>query len=463
MTAHGMKETNNVKKRKVSMVSLGCAKNLVDAEVMLGFLPRERFEITTDEAQADIIIVNTCGFISDAKEESVETLLEAIDLKKSGNCKLLIVAGCLSQRYAENMADELPEVDILLGTGDVPRILELIEAHDRGEDVRQSVGLPQYLYDHTTPRVASSPFYSTYVKIAEGCNNLCSYCIIPQLRGPLRSRSVASVVAEVERLVAAGVQEVNLIAQDITAFGADRHDGACLEGLLRELVKISDLRWLRLLYAYPDGISDELIDLVATEEKICSYFDVPLQHIDDRVLARMNRRVGEETIRNLIDRMRRRIPDLTLRTSFIVGFPGETEAEFDKLLAFVEEGLFDRVGVFRYSREEDTPAAALPDQVPERIKKSRYNKLMKAQQRVSFRRNRALIGRIEPVLVEGYSEETELLLSGRSIRQAPDVDGQVYITAGQADVGQIVPLRITDSSEYDLIGEIVDAFDEPSP
>ncbi|MGE4542639.1 MAG: 30S ribosomal protein S12 methylthiotransferase RimO [Pedobacter sp.] len=445
-----------MEKRKVSMISLGCAKNLVDAEVMLGYLPQQRFEIITDEALADIIIVNTCGFISDAKEESVETLLEAIEYKKSGSCKLLIVTGCLSQRYAEDMAKELPEVDILLGTGDVPRILELIDAHDRGESVRQSVGLPQYLYDETTPRVTSSPFYSTYVKIAEGCNNLCSYCIIPQLRGPLRSRSIASVVAEVERLVAAGAQEINLIAQDITAFGADRHDGASLEGLLRELVKVPDLRWLRLLYAYPDGISDELIELVATEDKICSYFDVPLQHIDDRVLARMNRRVGEDTIRDLVGRMRQRIPDLTLRTSFIVGFPGETEAEFAKLLAFVEEGHFDRVGVFRYSREEGTPAATLPDQVLERTKKSRYNKLMKAQQRVSFRRNRALIGRIEPVLVEGYSEETELLLSGRSVRQAPDVDGQVYITAGQADIGQIVPLRITDSSEYDLIGEIVD-------
>lgn len=447
-----------MKKRKVSMISLGCPKNLVDAEVMLGHLPPDRFEIVTDEAEADIIIVNTCGFISDAKEESVETLLEAIECKKSGRCSLLIVTGCLSQRYPEELAVEMPEVDILLGTGEVPRILEFIEAHDRGEAVRQSVGLPQYLYDHATPRVASSPFYSAYVKIAEGCNNLCSYCIIPQLRGPLRSRSIASVKAEVQRLVESGVQEINLIAQDITAFGADRHDGAHLEGLLRELVTIPELHWLRLLYAYPDGITDGLIELVATEDKICSYFDVPLQHIDDRVLASMNRRVGEDAIRDLVARMRRRIPDLTLRTSFIVGFPGETEAEFAKLLAFVEEGYFDRVGVFRYSREEGTPAAALPGQVPERVKQSRYNKLMKAQQRVSFRRNRALVGRIEPVLVEGYSEETDLLLSGRSVRQAPDVDGQVYITAGQADIGQIVPLRITDSSEYDLIGEIVDEF-----
>jgi ribosomal protein S12 methylthiotransferase len=294
------------------------------------------------------------------------------------------------------------------------------------------------------------------VKIAEGCNNFCSYCIIPQLRGPLRSRSIPSLKTEVSRLVEAGVQEINLIAQDITAFGADRHDGACLEDLLRELVKIPKLRWLRLLYAYPDGVSDELIELIATQEKICSYLDLPLQHIDDQVLGRMNRRVDEVAVRDLIQRLRTRIPDLTLRTSFIVGFPGETEQQFARLLAFVEEGHFDRVGVFLYSREEDTPAAALPGQVPQRVKKSRYNKLMRAQQRVSFRRNRELIGRIEPVLVEGYSEETDLLLSGRGIRQAPDVDGQVYITAGRADIGQIVPLRITDSSEYDLIGEIVE-------
>nr|WP_283775454.1 30S ribosomal protein S12 methylthiotransferase RimO [Desulfuromonas sp. CSMB_57] len=442
-------------KRKVSMISLGCAKNLVDAEVMLGYLPVDRYEITTEENEAEIIVVNTCAFISDAKEESVETILEAAEHKKTGQCRLLVVTGCLPQRYVDDLAGELPEVDLFIGTGDVPRLTELIEALERGESVRQSVGLPQYLYDHTTPRVKSSPFYSTYVKIAEGCSNFCSYCVIPQLRGPLRSRSIDSVVAEVRRLVDEGVQEINLIAQDITAFGNDRHDGARLEGLLRELVKIDGLQWLRLLYAYPDGVTEDLVELVAREEKICSYLDIPLQHIDDGVLALMNRRVDEPTIRSLVGRLRDKIPDLTLRTSFIVGFPGETEEQFARLLAFVEEGHFDRVGVFCYSREEGTPAAVLPNQVPERVKQSRYRKLMKAQQRVSFRRNRALIGQVVPVLVEGYSEETELLLSGRSIRQAPDVDGQVYITAGQADVGSIVPLRITDSSEYDLIGEIV--------
>jgi ribosomal protein S12 methylthiotransferase len=443
-------------KQKVSLVSLGCPKNLVDAEVMLGHLPADRYEIVTDEAQADVIVVNTCAFIGDAKEESVETILEVADHKKNGRCKLLVVSGCLPQRYRDELALELPEVDLFIGTGDAPRIVELLESTRPGSG-RREIGLPEYLYDHTTPRVKSSPFYSTYVKIAEGCHNFCSYCVIPQLRGPLRSRSIASVVAEVERLVAEGVKEVNLIAQDVTAYGQDRHDGARLEELLRQLVKVEGLQWLRLLYAYPDGISDELLDLMAGETKICNYLDIPLQHVDDTILALMNRRVDEEGIRRLLQRIRERLPDATLRTSFIVGFPGESEAQFARLLAFVEEGHFERVGVFRYSREEGTGAAKLPGQVLERTKKARYQKLMKAQSRVSFRKNRALVGRIEPVLVEGFSEETELLLRGRSVRQAPDVDGQVYITAGQAEIGAIVPLRVTDSSEYDLIGEIVGA------
>jgi ribosomal protein S12 methylthiotransferase len=448
-----------VSKQKVCMVSLGCAKNLVDAEVMLGYLPGDRFEIVTDEGQAEIIIVNTCAFISDAKEESVETILEVADQKKKGRCRLLVVAGCLSQRHPRELAEELPEVDIFMGPGDVPRIVELIDAWEEGRAPLLSVGQPEYLYDHNSPRVKSSPFYSTYVKIAEGCDNHCSYCVIPQLRGSLRSRSIESVVAEVRRLVTDGVQEVNLIAQDLTAYGSDRRDGTRLEDLLRALVRIDGLHWVRLLYAYPDGISDELIEIMASEDKICNYLDLPLQHIDDEILRKMNRRIDQAGIRSLLDRIRCRLPDITLRTSFIVGFPGETEQQFANLLGFVNEGHFDRVGVFKYSREEGTPAAELADQVPERIKKSREQKLMKAQQRVSFRRNRSLVGRIVPVLVEGFSEETDLLLSGRSMRQAPDIDGQVYITAGQAMVGDIVPLRITDSSDYDLIGEIVEEAD----
>ena len=443
-------------KYNVSLVSLGCPKNLVDAEVMLGHLPAERFAIITDESQADIIVVNTCAFIRDAQEESVETILEVADQKKNGRCKLLVVSGCMPQRYQEELEKELPEVDFFMGTADAPRIVELLDRHLEGGP-RHEIGLPDYLYDHTTPRVTSSPHYSAYVKIAEGCANHCSYCVIPSIRGTLRSRTIESVVTETRRLVDSGVKEINLIAQDVTAFGAERDSGPELPALLRELVKVEGLVWLRLLYAYPDGITDELLDLIAAEEKICNYLDLPIQHIDDQILAAMNRRVDASDIRSLLKRIRTRIPDMTLRTSLIVGFPGESDAQFRKLLAFVEEGHFERLGAFRYSREEGTPAAQLDKQVPERTKQARVKRLMKAQARVSFRKNLALKGRIEPTLVEGYSEETELLLRGRSVRQAPDVDGQVYITAGQADVGDIVNLKIIDSSEYDLIGEICES------
>ena len=437
----------------VSLVSLGCPKNLVDAEVMLGHLPVERFSIITDESAADIIIVNTCAFIRDAQEESVETILEVADYKKNGRCKLLIVSGCMPQRYQKELEKELPEVDFFMGTADAPRIVELLDRHLEGGP-QQEIGLPDYLYDHTTPRVTSSPYYSAYVKIAEGCANHCSYCVIPSIRGTLRSRTIESVVAETKRLVDNGVKEINLIAQDVTAFGAEHGNGPELPALLRELVKIEGLVWLRLLYAYPDGITDELLDLIAAEEKICNYLDLPIQHIDDRILAAMNRRVDESDIRALLQRIRTRIPEMTLRTSLIVGFPGESDAQFRKLLAFVEEGHFERLGAFRYSREDGTPAAQLDNQVPERTKQARVKRLMKAQARVSLKKNLALKGHIEPTLIEGYSEETELLLRGRSVRQAPDVDGQVYITSGQADVGDIVNLKITDSSEHDLIGEI---------
>lgn len=443
-------------KLKVSLVSLGCPKNLVDAEVMLGQLPLERYEIVVEEDQADIIIVNTCAFINDAREESVDTILEVAEYKHSGQCRMLIVAGCLPQRYQEQLQDQLPEVDLFIGTSEGARIVELIERQLHNTTPIREIGAPDFLYDHTTLRVNSSPAYSTYVKIAEGCSNRCSYCVIPQLRGNLRSRSIDSLVTEVRSLIAKGVTEINLIAQDITAFGHDRDDGATLPKLLRELVKVEGLVWLRLLYAYPEGISDELIDLIATEEKICNYLDLPLQHIDETILRQMNRRLGEQETRELLVRMRQRIPDLTLRTTFIVGFPGETREQFDKLQHFVAEGYFERVGVFRYSREEGTPAAELPDQIPGKTKTARFNRLMKTQARVSFQKNRLLIGRLEQVLVEGYSDETDLLLKGRSCRQAPDIDGHCLITSGQADIGDYVMLRITDSSDYDLIGEMVE-------
>ncbi len=445
-----------MEKLNVSMVSLGCPKNLVDAEVMLGQLPQDRYQIVTDESLADIIIVNTCSFINDAKEESIDTILEMADYKQDGNCKMLIVTGCLPQRYQETLQKELPEVDMFLGTSEGARIVELIERHLRTGAPEIEIGRPDYLYDHLTPRVNSSPAYTSYVKIAEGCSNRCSYCVIPQLRGSLRSRSIDSLVQECRALAEQGVTEINLIAQDITAYGRDREDGATLEKLLRELVKIDGIVWLRLLYAYPDGVTDELIELIATEEKICNYLDLPLQHIDGEILKQMNRRLDEQGLRALLARMRQRIPDITLRTSFIVGFPGETREQFDKLLAFVQEGHFERVGVFRYSREEGTPAAKMDNQIPAQTKKSRLNRLMKAQARVSFAKNRALLGTTQKVLVEGYSEETDLLLKGRSERQAPDIDGHFLITSGQANIGDYVDLKITDSSEYDLIGEMVE-------
>ncbi|HEY6873766.1 MAG TPA: 30S ribosomal protein S12 methylthiotransferase RimO [Geobacteraceae bacterium] len=442
-------------KEKVSLVSLGCPKNLVDAEVMLGYLSREEYEVTTDEREADIIIVNTCSFIKEAKQESIDTILDLADRKQDGRCRLLIVTGCLPQRYQEELAKELPEVDIFVGTGDYPRIAEIIAEKQGTDEQLRYTGDPNFLYDDELPRLQSSPYYSAYLKIAEGCSNCCTYCVIPSLRGAFRSRPLAKLLDEARALVAGGVKELNLIAQDITTYGNDLGDGTSLEGLIEELAKLEGVRWIRLLYAYPDGIRESLIDLIKREEKVCKYLDVPLQHIADPVLTRMNRRSSEEQIRSLIARLRTEVPGIALRTSLIVGFPGETEEDFKKLLHFVEETQFDRLGVFCYSREEGTPAADMPDQISERLKRERHKRLMRAQARASFKRNRRLIDTVEQVIIEGYSEETDLLLKGRSSRQAPDIDGQVYITAGEANVGDIVNLRITDSSDYDLIGEIV--------
>ena len=442
-------------KEKVSLVSLGCPKNLVDAEVMLGYLSRDAYEVTTDETQADIIVVNTCSFIKEAKQESIDTILDLADRKHDARCRLLIVTGCLPQRYQEELAKELPEVDIFIGTGDYPRIAEIIAEKNNTSEQLCYTGDPNFVYNDELPRLQSSPHYTAYLKIAEGCSNNCAYCVIPALRGAMRSRPLASLLIEAQQLVAGGVKELNLIAQDITAYGKDLADSSSLEGLIAELAKMEGLKWIRLLYAYPDGVTDSLIALIKNEPKICKYLDLPIQHISDPILKRMKRRSGEEQIRELIAKLRREIPDIAIRTSLIVGFPGETTEDFKKLLQYVEETRFDRLGVFCYSREEGTPAAEMPDQVSERIKRERHKKLMRTQARVSFKHNRTLVETEEEVLVEGYSEETELLLKGRSSRQAPDVDGLVYITAGNANVGDIVRLKITDSSDYDLIGEIL--------
>ena len=443
-------------KEKVSLVSLGCPKNLVDAEVMLGYLSRDEYEVTTDETQADIIVVNTCSFIKEAKQESIDTILDLADRKHDARCKLLIVTGCLPQRYQEELAKELPEVDIFIGTGDYPRIAEIIAEKRTTTEQLCYTGDPNFVYNDELPRLQSSPHYTAYLKIAEGCSNNCAYCVIPSLRGAMRSRPLATLLAEAKHLVENGVKELNLIAQDITAYGSDLADAPSLELLVTELAKMEGLKWIRLLYAYPDGVTDSLIQLIKNEPKVCKYLDLPIQHISDPILKRMKRRSGEEQIRTLIAKLRQEIPDIAIRTSLIVGFPGETVEDFKKLLQFVEETRFDRLGVFCYSREEGTPAAEMPEQVSERVKRERHKKLMRTQARVSFKHNRTLVDTEEEVLVEGYSEETELLLKGRSSRQAPDVDGLVYITSGNANVGDIVRLRITDSSDYDLIGEIVD-------
>jgi ribosomal protein S12 methylthiotransferase len=438
------------------MVSLGCPKNLVDAEVMLGVLSKQDYEITMDEKDADVIIVNTCSFIKEAKQESIDAILDLAERKQDGRCHTLIVSGCLPQRYQEELAVELPEVDIFIGTGDYPRIAEILTEKSGTEGQLRYVGDPDFIYDETLPRLNSSPAWYSYLKIGEGCSNCCSYCIIPTLRGAYRSRPLDALVAEAERLVARGVKELNVISQDITRYGSDMNDGTNLETLVRRLTAIDGLRWVRLLYAYPDGITDDLIALIRDEPKVCKYLDIPIQHISDPILQAMKRRSTEQQIRDLIDTLRREIPGIALRTSLIVGFPGETLDDFSKLMQFVEQARFDRLGVFCFSKEEGTPAAEMVEQVSERVKRERYRKLMRVQARLSFRHNRTLIGTTEQVIVEGYSEETELLLKGRSSRQAPDIDGQVYITSGTANVGDIVTLTITDSSDYDLIGEMVE-------
>jgi len=444
----------------VAMISLGCPKNLVDTEVILGHLPPERYTIVTDAANATIIIVNTCAFIGDAKEESIDTILAMAQYKEQGSCAMLIVCGCLPQRYREELAAGLPEVDLFLGTGDAIHIGEIIDTWRTAAPQQLChISAPAGLYEHDTPRLQASPFYTAYVKIAEGCNNRCSYCIIPTLRGPLRSRSIDSVVAEVRQRVAAGVIEINLIAQDITAYGRDRSDGASLEQLLRQLIQIDELRWLRLLYAYPEGVSDELLDLIAAHPKICPYLDLPLQHIAAPVLKGMNRRLDSGATIALIEKIRRRIPHITLRTTFIVGFPGETKEDFATLHAFAARGLFDRVGVFTYSREEGTAAAAYGAQVPDQIKEQRREALMTTLGEIAREKNQRLIGSEIEVLVEGVSEETELLLQGRSISQAPDIDGITYINAGGANVGELVTVVITDAAEHDLVGHIKGSLD----
>ena len=432
------------------MVSLGCPKNLVDSEVMLGILKGAGLELTADEAQADILVVNTCGFIGDAKEESIDTILSLAEHKKTGRCRKLIVAGCLSQRYKDDLSESLPEVDCFIGTGEYHRIAEVVED---GFLERVLVGLPTYIHDYTTPRIISTPGFYAYVKVAEGCSNHCSYCSIPSIRGEFRSRPIDSVVKEAESLASQGIKEINLIAQDTTSFGKDRGEG--LEPLLKKLIPVKGIEWIRLLYLYPGRITDEVITIMKNEEKVLPYIDLPLQHISPPVLKAMNRQYTRIGVEALMEKLRSRLPDVTLRTSMIVGFPGEKESDFKELLDFVESVKFDRLGVFTYSREEGTPAWSMKGQVPKKIKSGRMDALMSAQREISLEKNRALVGSAVSVMVEGANEDGDGFgLKGRAASQAPDVDGAVYLKGRHVEPGKIVSAIVTGAGDYDLYAEV---------
>jgi ribosomal protein S12 methylthiotransferase len=434
------------------MHTLGCPKNRVDSEVMLGTLSEAGYRLVQDPARADVIVVNTCGFIDSAKEESVQAIVELAQMKAEGRCKKLVVAGCLAQRYPEQLARELPEVDHFVGTGAYQEIARIVgEAQAR----RIVVPDPDFVHDASTPRVNSLPSHTAYLKIAEGCDNACAFCIIPALRGPQRSRPVADLVAEAERLAAQGTVELSLVAQDLTAYGQDLPGKVRLAHLLPELCRVEGIRWIRLHYAYPRDFPDSLIEVMAREPRIVKYLDMPLQHSSDRLLRSMKRGRDSRFLRSLLARIRERVPGVALRTALIVGLPGETEQDFRDLLRFVQEQRFERLGVFTYSREEGTEAGRMPGQVPERVKRARLEKVMELQRGISREHQRAMIGRRVEVLVEGASEETEHLLAGRNAQQAPEIDGLTYLNEGVAYPGEIVTAEITDAGDYDLVARVV--------
>lgn len=447
------------RKQKFNIVSLGCARNLVDSEVMAGLLEKHGYQIVQQPSEADVVLVNTCGFIGPAKEESIETILEISRLKEEGKVKKLIVAGCLSQRYPDEMASELPEVDFFIGTGEVPRIAEILREHEANSTRRQYIGIPSYLYDHATPRLRSTPSYTTFLKVSEGCDHKCAFCIIPQMRGPHRSRAIDSVVNEAVSLGQQGVKEINLIAQDLTAYGRDRKDGTTLHGLLREMAQVDGISWIRLLYAYPNFLDQPLLDVINDSEKICKYVDIPFQHVSKSLLQRMRRDKSGSEVRQAVEKLRAAIPGLTLRTSLIVGFPGETEADFEELLDFVEEAQFERLGVFKYSEEEGTAAARMPQTVDEEEKERRWQEIMELQATISRKKNEALIGTIQRVMIDEVDHESDKV-SGRTQAHAPEVDGTVYVEGrGAFDEtknlhgGDMIDARIIEALDYDLIGE----------
>ena len=441
---------------KVGIVSLGCAKNLVDSEVMLGFLKEAGHELTPKQDQAEIIIVNTCGFIGPAKEESVDSILEMARLKKNGACRKLIVTGCLVELYRDKIQTEIPEVDAVLGTNEIPDILNVCQSKPLTPLPTEPREL--YLYDDKTPRILTTPSHSAYVKISEGCDHPCTFCVIPQMRGRFRSRSLESVVHEVEALVQQGVIEINLIAQDSSMYGVDHGDRKGLAKLLKRLDDIDGLEWIRTLYAYPNSIYDDLLDTIAESPKVCKYIDIPLQSASREVLERMKRGGNRKSLCRLIERIRNRIPDATIRTTMIAGFPGETESDFNETYEFIREIKFDRLGVFAFSDEEHAASFHLDNKVSEEDKQRRVTKIMELQAGISKQKNLEEVGRTLPVLVEGPSEEIDILWQGRISSQAPEIDGVVYLNNGITEAvrpGQIHPVEITEAHDYDLVGRVL--------
>ena len=438
---------------KILFVSLGCDKNLVDSEMMLGMLQEKGFTFTDDESEAEIAVVNTCCFIGDAKEESINTLLEMAQLKESGQLKALIAAGCLAQRYREEIQTEIPQVDAIIGTTAIDEIVAVIE------EVLTGTGQNHYRDINAEPvtdkkRVVTTGGHFAYLKIAEGCDKHCTYCIIPKIRGNYRSVPMEKLVAEASQLAEAGVKELILVAQETTLYGVDLYGRKSLPKLLHELAKIPGIYWIRILYCYPEEITEELITAIAEEPKVCHYLDIPIQHASDPVLKRMGRRTNEEELRQMIGRLRERIPDICLRTTLISGFPGETQEDFEELYRFVNEMEFDRLGVFAYSQEEDTPAAGMPEQVEEAVKEARRDELMELQQAIAFEKAEDMVGRVLTVMIEGKVADEDTYVA-RTYRDAPNVDGYLFVnTSANLMTGDFVKVQVVDSNEYDLIGEI---------
>jgi ribosomal protein S12 methylthiotransferase len=433
------------------MMTLGCPKNRVDSEVMLGTLKHRGYTLVQDPAEAQVIVVNTCAFIGPAKQESVDSILEMAEYKKAGACRTLVVTGCLSQRYGAELSQEMPEVDHFLGTSAYAQIGDLLAAE---ASPRQVIPDPDYIHNASTPRENSMPSYTAYLKVSEGCDNACAFCIIPKLRGGQRSRPIADVVAEATRLADQGVQELNLVAQDLTAYGHDLPGKPKLHDLLKELVKV-DVKWIRLHYAYPRVFPDELIDVIATEPKIAKYLDMPVQHASDKLLMSMKRGRNSQFLTELLGKLRARVPGIVLRTSLIVGLPGETEEDFELLKEFVKTQRFERLGVFQYSDEENTAAYDMANKVPQQTIERRWREVMAIQKRINREQNKKLVGQRLQVLVEGPSPETEHLLMGRHEGQAPEIDGQVYINDGLAYPGEFVTVEVTEAHDYDLVAKVV--------